>query len=409
MRILFIHNNFPAQYRHLATLLASDPQNKVGFITQNTTVELPGITKLVFEPTRKAHESTHVYVRAYENAVLEAQGVVRMLLSLKAKGFIPDVVCAHTGWGSAMFVKDIFPNTSLLLYCEWFTRYEGSNLDFDQTITRTLDEILQYRASNASILVDLDACDAGIAPTHLQLAQFPKAFQPQIRVLHDGIDTDYFQPTPGVPLNLADLDLRALAEVVTFVARGMDSYRGFPQFIEAIGKVLARRPHCHAVVVGTDRIAYGAKPPTGESWKTWILEELAKQNKPLDLTRVHFAGSLTYGELKRVYQASSVHVYLTKPFVLSWSLLEAMAMGCQIVASNTAPVQEVITDGVNGLLVDFFDVEALAARIESALDDQERALGLRNQARMTIVERYALKDLLPQHRAWVESYVHSVS
>jgi len=402
MRILFIHNNFPAQYRHIAEALAKDPENKIGFLTQNRSdVQLPGITKLIFEPTRKAHETTHLYVKQFENAVLEAQAVVRTLNELKARGFVPDIICAHTGWGGGMFAKDIFPATPLLLYCEWFTRPYGSDLDFDPNDPPSLDQILHFRASNAAILVDLEACDGGITPTHWQQSRFPKAYLPYIQVLHDGIDSDYFRPQANAKLRLPQLDLSHVKEIVTFVSRGMDAYRGFPQFIQALAHLQQRRPHCHAVIVADDRVAYGPNPPEGKSWKDWMLAHTA-----LDLSRVHFTGSLTYQHYRHVLQASSVHVYLTRPFVLSWSFLEALSAGCLVVASNTAPVLEVIEDGINGLLTDFFDTQAIADRIEEALESPDQGAALRQSARATVLERYAQAKLLPQHLKLLTDYAH---
>jgi len=397
MRILFIHNNFPAQFRHVAAALAKNPENQVGFLTQSKAGEIPGVTKLLFAPARKAHDSTHLYVKSYENAVLEAQAVVRVLGQLKQKGFVPDLVCVHTGWGCGMFVKDVFPDTLLLLYCEWYTQSRGGDLDFDPAGQPALDDILRYRASNAAMLVDLAACDAGIAPTEWQKSRFPTDFHPKIQVLHDGIDTQYFQPQPGAKLKLPDLDLTGVAEIVTYVARGMDSYRGFPQFIEALARLQTQRPHCHAVIVADDRIAYGAKPPEGDSWKSYMLAKT-----PLDMGRVHFTGSLPYGGYKQVLQASSVHVYLTKPFVLSWSFLEAMACGCLLVASDTAPVREVLEEGQNGLLVDFFDSQAIADRIGQALDMGGRAAKLTQAARDTVVQHYDLAKILHRQMELLE-------
>lgn len=399
MRVLFIHNNFPAQYRHLAQALVRDPGNRVGFITQNRDHEMEGVSKLVFEATRKAHPSTHRYVRQFETAVLEAQGVFRVLQELKARGFTPDVICAHTGWGLGMFAKDVYPEAPLLLYCEWYTRYRDSDLDFDPAYPQDINDILRYRTSNAAMLLDLEACDGGISPTEWQRSRFPAAFQPQIEVLHDGVDTGYFSPQPGAKLQQPGLDLSGIRELVTYSARGMDAYRGFPQFIEALAQVLEQRPECHAVIVGQDRIAYGPKPPEGESYKDWMLSKV-----PLDLERVHFVGGLSYEHYRQVLRASSVHVYLTRPFVLSWSALEAMATGCLLVASDTAPVREVVEDGVNGLLVDFFDTQAIAARIGDALDHADRLMPLRECARQTVLERYDLARLLPRHLQVLERY-----
>jgi len=400
MKALFIHQNFPAQYLALASALAKDRNNRVGFITHyQGPVEIEGVTKMRYEPARGPHADTHSYVQPFERAVLDAQAVFRVLQSLKASGFTPDVVCAHTGWGLGMFVKDIYPDTPLLLYCEWFTRHRGGDLDFEPAKPCDINDVLRYRASNAAMLVDLEACDGGVSPTEWQRSRFPDAYRPRIDVLHDGIDTDYFHPRPGAKLDLPGLDLSRAGEIVTYVARGMDAYRGFPQFIEMLGHLLARRPHCHVVIVAADRVAYGPPPPQGTSYKDGMLAKI-----PLDRSRVHFVGTLPYGLYKQVLQASSAHVYLTRPFVLSWSLIEAMASGCLIVASDTAPVREAIEDGVNGLLVDFFDVQAIARRVEEALDGGERLAPLREAARQSALERYAQAKLLPRHLDLLQAY-----
>jgi glycosyltransferase involved in cell wall biosynthesis len=211
------------------------------------------------------------------------------------------------------------------------------------------------------------------------------------------VDTDSFLPNPGYRLVLPQLDLSHVDELITYVSRGMDLYRGFPQFMEAIAQVLAQRPNCHVAIVAAERVAYGPAREDGKSYKEWMLEQV-----PLDLSRVHFMGNMPYGLYRKVLQASSVHVYLTRPFVLSWSFMEAMASGCLLVASNTPPVQEMIQDGVNGLLVDFFDTQAIAQRIIEALEHQQELQPLRDRARATVVEHYALKDLLPRHLALLE-------
>ena len=405
MKVLFIHQNFPAQYRAMAQALARDPGNRVGFVTRHRGPEqLPGVTKMLYEPAREPNAATHGYVQPFEKAVLEGQAVFRVLQSLQASGFTPDVVCAHTGWGVGMFVKDIYPDTPLLLYCEWFTHHRGGDLDFDPAYPCDINDVLRYRASNAAILIDLEACDGGVAPTEWQRSRFPDAYRPRIEVLHDGVDTDYFQPRPGAKLNLPGLDLSGAGEIVTYVARGMDAYRGFPQFIEMLAELLAHRPRCHAVIVAADRVAYGPPPPQGKSYKDWMLGKT-----PLDAARVHFAGTLPYGLYKQVLQASSAHVYLTRPFVLSWSLVEAMACGCLIVASDTAPVREAIADGVNGLLVDFFDTRAIARRVEQALQDGERLAPLRAAARRTALERFAWSRLLPRHLQLLRAYAEGAN
>lgn len=363
MRFLFLHSNFPAQYRHVALALAKDKNNQVVFGTKNRDTNLPGIYKAIFEPSRNPHPATHHYVRPLESAVLHGQAVFKLIEKLKAQGFVPDVICGHSGWGPTLFIKDAFPDKPLICYFEWFYHAHGSDADFDPAEPLNIDDMARIRIKNAPILIDLYSCDRGLSPTNWQRAQFPQEFHHKISVLHDGVDTEYFKPKLGAKLVLENLDLSHVDELVTYVARGMEPYRGFPQFIEAIAYLQERRPNCHVVIVGDNRVCYGKSLPDGSSYKDFMLKKV-----PLDLSRVHFTGSLPYGQYLQVIQASSVHVYLTRPFVLSWSMLEAMSTGCLIVGSDTAPVTEIIKDGENGLLVDFFSPKNIAERIDEVLN-----------------------------------------
>ncbi len=397
-RILFLHPNFPAQFRHLAVALAGNPKYQVVYGTARGEGQIPGVQKILYEPSRKVRPETHHYVRPLESAVLEGQAVYRIAQQLQEKGFVPDVVYAHSGWGPGLFVKDIFPKAKFCCFFEWFYHAHGTDADFDPEDPLDADAEARIRIKNAPILLDLASCDYGLSPTKWQRHQFPPELHSKIKVLHDGIDTDFFQPQPESKLILPeiDLDLTHVDEIVTYVARGMEPYRGFPQFMEAIALLQEQRPNCHAVIVGADRVAYGKNLPDGQTYKQLMLEKL-----PLDLARVHFTGRLPYSQYLKVLQASSVHVYLTRPFVLSWSMLEAMSAGCLLVASDTAPVLEVIKEGHNGLLVDFFSPQQVCDRIQEALDHPNGLAELRANARKTIQSTYDLSKLLPQHLAWL--------
>jgi glycosyltransferase involved in cell wall biosynthesis/predicted 2-oxoglutarate/Fe(II)-dependent dioxygenase YbiX len=399
-RILLLHANFPAQFRHLAAALAKRSHYQVVFGTTCQDRKISGVRKVIYTPTPRDKTIGYSPIQPMEEAVLHGRAAALMAEKLKEEGFTPDVIYGHSGWGSAMFMKDVFPEAKVLGYFEWFHRAHGSDCDFDPDDPLTMEEKAIIRIKNAPILLDLYACDQGLTPTHWQQQQFPSEFHPKLKVLHDGIDTEFFQPNPGAKLVLPQINLylNQVEELVTYVARGMEPYRGFPQFIEAMAIVQRQRPHCHAVVVGQDRVAYGASRPDGKTYKQFMLETV-----PLDCDRIHFTGLLSYPDYLRVLQASSVHVYLTYPFVLSWSMLEALSTGCLVVASHTPPVQEVIEDEVNGLLVDFFSPQKIADRILEALDDPGRMTPLRTQARQTIVERYNLDELLPQHIDWLHS------
>ena len=398
MKILFLHPNFPAQFRHLAAKLGQDPKNQVVFGTGRQEGSIPGVTKVLYGKSRTARPETHHYVRPLENAVLEGQGVYRLSQKLKNENFFPDIVYGHSGWGPTLFIKDIFPKAKLLCYFEWFYHAHGSDADFDPSDPLDEDAIAKIRIKNAPILLDLYSCDRGLSPTNWQRQQFPLEFHSKIKAHHDGVDINYFKPNPGAKLTLPriDLNLSEAKEIVTYVARGMEPYRGFPQLIETISILQKQRPECHFVIVGKNRVAYGKPLPDGKTYKDAMLEKF-----PLDMERVHFTGLIPYDEYLQVLQASDAHIYLTRPFVLSWSMLEAMAVGCLIVGSTTAPVKEVIEDGVNGLLVDFFKPEEIAAKVNEALDNPEGMAKIRTQARKTIVQRYDLNRLLPQHLDWM--------
>ncbi|ACB50062.1 glycosyl transferase, group 1 [Crocosphaera subtropica ATCC 51142] len=398
MNILFLHPNFPAQFRHLATTLAKNPKNKVVFGTKRKEGSIPGVLKAIYTPSRQVRPETHHYVRTLENAVLQGQAVYRLADQLKRENFIPDVVYGHSGWGPTLFIKDIFPNAELLCFFEWFYHAHGTDADFDPKEPLTADDEARIRMKNTPILTDLYSCDRGLSPTQWQKQQFPPEFHTKITVRHDGVDTNYFQPKPGAKLVLNDkkLDLSEVDEIVTYVARGMEPYRGFPQFMEAVSILLKKRPHCHVVIVGEDRVAYGRSLPDGKTYKQLMLETY-----DYDFSRLHFTGSLPYSQYLQVIQASSVHVYLTRPFVLSWSMLEVMSTGGLVLGSKTPPVEEVIEDEVNGLLVDFFAIDRIVERIEEVLDSSDKMADLRVKARETIQEKYDLSKLLAEHIKWI--------
>lgn len=394
MRILFLHPNFPAQFRHVATLLAQDPNNEVvfGCKIENPEWQIPGVRKVLFKVSREARAETHHYVRFLENGVLHGQAMFRIAEQLKAEGFIPDIIYGHSGWGPTLFMKDAFPNSQLMCYFEWFYHAVGSDADFDPADPLSVDDMARIRTKNAPILIDLYSCDRGISPTNWQKSQFPPEFHSKISVLHDGVDTDYFKPNPNAKLILPNLDLSEVDEIVTYVGRGMEPYRGFPEFIESLAYVQERRPNCHIVVVGSDRVCYGKALPNGVTYKEHMLKKV-----PLDLSRIHFVGSLPYGLYLKVIQASKAHIYLTRPFVLSWSMIEAMSTGCVVIGSDTPPVREVIRDGENGLLVDFFSPKQIADKIDAVLDHPTRMAEIRQKARQTVLEQYSHDVLLPRH------------
>jgi glycosyltransferase involved in cell wall biosynthesis len=383
MNILFLHNSFPGQYRHVAAALAADPAHRVVFASADDGGgTLPGVTRCTYRATRDAGDG-HPYLRWMERAVLTGQAVYRLCHGLKRRGFVPDVVCAHSGWGPALYVKEIFPACRLVGYFEWY--YRGRDSDADFLDTPGEDDCCRLATRNAALLLDLAAADTAVTPTCFQAGRFPERLRPLLSVLHDGIDTGFFRPGPAA----------GAAEIVTYATRGMEPYRGFPQFMRAAALIQRRRPACHVVVAGEDRVVYGRRDC--DSWRARMLAELPD----LDRERLHFTGTLAAEPYRALLQSSSVHVYLTVPFVLSWSLLDAMACGCPLVGSDTGPVAELVAHGANGLLADFFSPEDIADKVVALLDDRAQAAALGQAARATIVEHYALSRLLPRHLALI--------
>ena len=396
MRILFIHPNFPAQFVHYLSFFRQDPRHQVVFLTSREEGELPGIHKAIYKPNREASEATHPFLRPFETAVLQGQAAYRTAAQLKAQGFVPDLIYGASGWGATMYMKDLFPKTPLLCFFEWFYRAHGGDAEFGPWERVSPEGECRIKMQNSPIVVDLYSCDGGVSPTYWQHSQFPQEYLSKIKVIHDGINSHLCAPKKdGQGLVLPNLNLSGGEEIVTYVGRGMEPYRGFPQFMEAASLLLKRRPKCHIVIVGSDRVVYGAPAPGGKSYKELMLEKL-----DMDLSRVHFTGHLSKSDYLKVLQASTVHVYLTRPFVLSWSMLEAMSCGCVVVGSDTPPVREVINDRVNGLLADFFSPLDIARRVEEALEDPVLRRGLSYRARETILDRYSLERVMPRQLAY---------
>jgi glycosyltransferase involved in cell wall biosynthesis len=383
MRILFIHRTMPGQFGRLAASLAGEG-HEVVFVTRTTEQAIDGVRAVVYAPSRKASSGTHRYLLTCEDAVLNGQAVARHCLKLKHAGFAPDLVVAHPGWGESLFVREVFSQARLANYCEFFYRPLGADIGFDPAEPVALDDLCRVRTRNAHLLLALADCDRGFSPTEWQKRVHPPEFHAKIDVVFDGVDTERVRPDAGARFALPDGSvLTAADEVVTYVARHLEPYRGFPTMMRAIPEILARRPAAQIVIAGSDGVAYGRDAAGGRSWREQMLEEVA-----FDRGRVHFVGKLPYDAYLSLLQISSAHVYLTVPFVLSWSVMEAMAAGCVIVGSATPPVAEVIEDGRNGFLVDFFSSGDLARRVAEALVSGASSQPMRQAARQTILERY---------------------
>lgn len=402
MRILFIHQNCPGQYKHIAKQLAANKKNQVVFIGKRNDRRIENCTHMVYKPKRTPSQHTHPYIRLAEDGILHGQQVARACIQLKEKGFVPDVIVAHPGWGESLYVKDIFPNAPLLNYFEFYYHSTGADVGFDAEEEITVDDRCRIRTKNLVNLLALEAADAGMSPTFWQYQQNPAEFHYKISVIHDGVDTRACRPNPEVKVQLpSGIVLSRKDEVVTYVARNLEPYRGFPQFIKAVELLQKERPQAQVIVVGADGVSYGRKPKEGGTWKEKCLKEVS-----LDMERVHFLGSVPYDQFTRVLQVSQAHVYLTYPFVLSWSMMEAMASGCLIIGSRTPPVQEVIEDGRNGLLVDFFKPEQIVEKICQVMDHPDRMQEQREAARQFVIDNYELEKCIAGQITLIKNLVN---
>ena len=414
MNILFIHQNFPGQYCHLARALQRAGHVCLA-IGGPTAKALPGIPlhRLSYKHVDRAR-GIHPWVEDLHTKCLRAEAVARQAFRLQQQGLRPDLIIGHPGWGELLAIKDVFPSVPVLHQLEFVYQLQGADTGFDTEFVPPLAEATDHwqfaarlRLRRAPQLLALHDLDHAMAPTQWQASTAPDFFADRISVIHEGINTQRLHPDPQAQINLqgAGLTFRPGDEIVSFVARNLEPYRGFHVFMRMLPLLLARRPKCHVVIVGGNGVSYGSPPlhANERSWRQVLLQELAGQ---LDLSRIHFVGRVPHSVLHNLFQVTACHVYLTYPFVLSWSLLEAMSCGAVVVASDTPPVQEVIRDGENGFLVDFFDRDTLAERIAAVLDEPDAHVPIARAARNHVSTCYDLDRIcLPKQMHLVERLI----
>lgn len=401
MIFLFIHQNFPGQYKQIVRHLADQPGNTVYFITQNTTNTMVAVKKLVYKVDVPKSLNCHPYSIDYDIAVRTGLAVAQVCQTLEQQGIIPDFIAGHCGWGETLFVKDVFPDTPLLSYFEFYYHFSSVDVDFDDEYPADARAAFRLRTRNAVNLLSFDAADWGNTPTKWQRSLHPPEMRTRLTTIHEGIDTALVHPNPDAWVKVGtagtEVTLSAKDEVITYVARNLEPYRGFHIFMRAAVEILRRRPKACIIMIGGDEVSYGPNHPSGRSFREVMMEEVGHE---LPMDRVFFAGQVSYEIYLNVLQVSSAHVYLTYPFVLSWSFIEAMSAGCAIIGSDTPPVTEVLREGENGLAVDFFSPTEIADRVDQILDHPTRMQHMRDAARRTAVSEYDFKSvLLPR---WLE-------
>ena len=409
MNILFIHQNFPGQFKFLTPALVQNGHKVVAMTMKNTEArEWQGVKLVPYTASRGTTPEVHPWVSDFETKTIRAEACFRAALQMREQGVTPDVIVSHHGWGESLFLKEVWPGAKLGIYCEFFYHPQGFDVGFDPEFpAKDEGDACRLRLKNLNNLLHFEVADAGISPTHWQARTFPEPFRSKITVVHDGIDTQAVAPNPAVSLTLNDnLTLTKQDEVITFVNRNLEPYRGYHIFMRALPEILKRRPNAQVLIVGGDDVSYGARPENGQKWKDIFASEMRPQISDADWARVHFLGNIAYQHFIPLLQLSTVHVYLTYPFVLSWSLLEAMSVGCAIIASDTQPLHEAIKHDETGRLVNFFDVAGLAHQVCALLDDSAARHRLGTNARAFAQANYDLQTVcLPAQLAWVEGLV----
>ena len=380
MRYLFVHQNFPAQFLHLLRHLAAQNRHELLFITEAQRNQIAGVRKLVRGMPRVQSADWHPYLREAEIAMQRADLAAKAARSLKTLGFTPDIIIGHHGWGELLHINDVWPDTPLLGYHEFFYNLDGYDVGFDPEFPPAPDMAARIRTKNTINLMALSNPGLGQTPTVFQHSTYPAWARPKITVLPEGVNLQVCRPDPALRRRIVTLGgykVKPSEKLVSYVVRDLEPYRGFHVIMRALPRILSARPDARVILVGGDGVSYGARPGNS-TWREHMQTELAGK---LDMSRVHFAGRVQYETYVKLLQRSDAHVYLTYPFVASWSLREAMAAGCALVASDTAPVREFVTHRKTGLLVPFLQPDKIADGVLEMLEDEKLSLRLRRAAR----------------------------
>jgi glycosyltransferase involved in cell wall biosynthesis len=408
MNILFIHQNFPGQYKHLAPELARMGHKCVALTLRvKKPTDWKGVKILPYKIDRQQGGGVHPWLLDMDTKVIRGEACFLAARQLRDKGFVPDVIVAHPGWGEALFLRDVWPSARIGLYYEWYYGANEAGNSFDPEFAAADAELdrMRLRIKNVNNLLNSPVADMALSPTQYQASRFPEHMRDKITVIHDGIDTGAVRPDASATLTLPDgTILTQQDEVVSFLNRNLEPFRGYHRFMRALPRLLKERPNARVVIVGADGTSYGAAAPKGQTWKQIYIDEVRAQIPDSDWERVHFVGTLPYDAFLNLLQVTRAHIYLTYPFVLSWSLIEAMSAGTPILASDTAPVREVIKQGQTGMLVDFFDADGMVDQLVNMLDDAPLRQRLGRAARAHVVTHYDLKTVsLPRMLEWIET------
>ena len=384
---LFIHNGTPGRFEFLAKELVRRGWS-TATINDPGGLPLPGGPTLNWKLQRGSTRGLFLPATRAEIDLLRGHAAAECALQLKGQGFQPDLIIGHPGWGEMVFLRELFPGAPQIQIGEFYYQAHGADVGFDPEFSKVdVEEAFRVHAKNAVLAMCLAEAERIVSPTPFQASLMPETFRARTRIIHEGVDTALALRNPEAELKLkSGAVLNRKVPVITYVSRRFEPLRGFHSFMRALPRVLDEVPQAHVVLVGSDSPkGYGPRPPEGKTWVDVMVQELGGR---LDPARVHFTGPLDYARMTSVLSVSTVHAYLTYPFVLSWSLLDAMACECVVVGSDTAPVRDVIETGVNGLLVDFFDIDGLAERLIEVCRKPKKYAHLGRAARETVLKDY---------------------
>jgi glycosyltransferase involved in cell wall biosynthesis len=396
-RVLFVHTNFPAQFRDLATHLVAQGV-ECAAIGSRAAPGLPGVRLAAWANAKGSTPGIFQLATRAEADLIRGRAALDAALALKAEGFEPDLIIGHPGWGETSLLREAFPKARRILFSEFFYQGRGGDIDFEtEFIAASFESILAGTAKNAVMALSLTEADAIVCPTRYQASTHPSVFAPRIRLIHEGVDTSAIQPGPPEPLTLpSGVTLTPGAPLITHVNRHLEPLRGLHILLRALPRVQAAVPNAQVLIVGSEDLrGYSGAAPGGRTWKSICLEGVEDR---LDLSRIHFTGRLAHQDMLAGLRLSTAHVYYSYPFVLSWSLIEAMASGCYVIGSDTPPVRDAIVDGVSGRLLDFFDVDALADSLIEACRQPAGFAAQRAAARETAVAHF---DASAGRAAWL--------
>ncbi len=402
MKFLFVHQNYPGQFLHIVRQLASDPRHEVLFITEPNANHLAGVRKIPYTRPALDIRDTHFVARELDNGVRRAEAVCKAALGLRHLGFRPDIVIGHHGWGELLNLPDVWPGVPLLGYMEFYYQLDRADVGFDPEFPSDPMDYPRIRAKNAINHIALNLGGAGQTPTNWQLSTYPDWARPRIDVIREGVDLTVCSPDPQArkkSLVIGDMTIRPTDKLVTYVSRDLEPYRGFHVMMRALPKLMRARKDLKVVMVGGDGVSYGSAPVQGGTWREVMLAEVGKD---IDPDRVVFPGRIPYGTYLSMLRRSDAHVYLTYPFVASWSLRESLAVGCPVIGSETEPVTEFISHGDNGLLVPCLRPDRLSRTILDLLDDKALTRTLRTNARAYAEKHLAMDDYLASYNRMIE-------